>query len=188
MHKFKSALKILSAVLLVTYPLFIYIGLKYLPLFFLAPMIMLICAIRIVTLQSNIKEWLWVMRTVLVLTVILCGFALIMRSASWMLYYPVIVNIIMLCVFSYSLIKPPTMIERFARLQDPNLPDAAIRYTRKITQIWCGFFIMNGTISIVTTQLSIEYWTLYNGLMSYIFMGILLAGEWLYRKLVLKVI
>lgn len=188
MNKLKIALKILSVVLLVTYPLFIYVGLKYLPLFFLAPMIMIICVIRIVTLKTNIKEWLWVMRTVLILTIILCGLALIMRSASWMLYYPVLVSSVMLGVFSYSLIKQPSMIERFARLQDPSLPEAAVIYTRKITQIWCGFFIINGTISLVTTQLSIESWTLYNGLISYILMGILFAGEWLYRKLVLKVV
>ena len=101
MNKLKIALKILSVVLLVTYPLFIYVGLKYLPLFFLAPMIMIICVIRIVTLKTNIKEWLWVMSTVLILTIILCGLALIMRSASWMLYYPVLVSSVMLGVFSY---------------------------------------------------------------------------------------
>lgn len=188
MNKLKIALKVLSAVLLVTYPLFIYVGLKYLPLFFLAPMIMIICVIRITTLKTNVKEWLWVMRTVLILTIVLCGFALIMRSASWMLYYPVLVNSVMLGVFSYSLIKPPSMIERFARLQDPDLPQAAITYTRKITKIWCGFFMVNGTISMLSTQLSIEYWTLYNGLISYVLIGALLSGEWLYRKVVLKVV
>ena len=79
------------------------------------------------------------------------------------------------------------MIERFARLQDPNLPEVAISYTRKITKIWRVFFIVNGATSIITTQLNIEYWTLYNGFISYILMGTLLGGEWLYRKMVLKV-
>lgn len=188
MNKLKATLKILSIILLVIYPLCIYVGLQYLPLFFLAPMIMIICVIRIITLKTNIKEWLWVGRTVLILTIMLCGFALVMRSASWMLYYPVLVNCVMLGIFSYSLIKPPSMIERFARLHDPNLPQAAIIYTQKITKIWCVFFIINGLISVATTQLSIEYWTLYNGLVSYVLMGALFAGEWLYRKLVLKVV
>jgi hypothetical protein len=35
--------------------------------------------------------------------------------------YPVLVNAVLLSVFAYSLISPPSMIERFARIRKPNL-------------------------------------------------------------------
>ena len=36
--------------------------------------------------------------------------------------YPVLVNAALLGVFAYSLISPPSMIERFARIREPDLP------------------------------------------------------------------
>ena len=54
--------------------------------------------------------------------------------------------------------------------------------------IWCLFFIVNGAIALVTVLSKNQaLWTLYNGLISYLLMGTLLGGEWLYRKRVLKV-
>jgi len=93
----------------------------------------------------------------------------------------VVVNVVLLGVFGVSLWKPPSMIERFARLQTPDLPFQAIAYTRKVTWIWCGFFILNGSIATASVFANDKVWALYNGLLSYIFMGILLAGEYLVR-------
>ena len=186
MKKLAQALKILSVILLITYPLLVYMGLKYFSIYLLAPCIIIICLIRLSTLKVNIKELFWISRLILILTIALCAIALMMKSSSWILYYPVLVNIIMLSVFTYSLFKPPSMVEHFARLQTPDLPPEGIVYTRKITKIWCAFFVLNGAISLSTIQMSIEYWTLYNGLISYILIGSLLAGEWLYRKIVIE--
>jgi len=67
-------------------------------------------------------------------------------------------------------------------LQDPALPDEAIPYTRKVTIIWCGFFMLNGVLALLTTlYASDRIWALYNGLISYCLMGLLFAGEWLVR-------
>ena len=66
--------------------------------------------------------------------------------------YPLLVNTAMLAVFAASLIHPPSAIERIARLQHPDLPPAGVRYTRRITQIWCGFFIANGSIIAALAQ------------------------------------
>ena len=89
----------------------------------------------------------------------------------------------MLVLFFVSLLRPPTIIERIARFKDPNLPDAAIRYTRNVTIIWCVFFILNGGAALYTTlYTSLETWALYNGVISYVLMGLLFAGEYLVRK------
>jgi uncharacterized membrane protein len=74
------------------------------------------------------------------------------------------------------------MVERMARLTEPDLPPEAIGYTRKVTQVWCGFFVINGSIALGTAiWASPEVWTLYNGVIAYVLMGLLFGGEYLVR-------
>jgi uncharacterized membrane protein len=73
-----------------------------------------------------------------------------------------------------------------ARLQEPDLPESGVLYTRKVTLVWCAFFIMNAATALYTCFESIEIWTLYNGLISYLLAGSLFAGEWIVRQFVRK--
>ncbi len=105
---------------------------------------------------------------------------------AWLLIplqmYPVLVSAIFLSVFGYSLISPPPIIERIARLSEPDLPPSAIIYTRRVTQVWCLFFIINGSISLGTVFLaSPTVWYLYNGVVSYLLIGLLFGAEYLVR-------
>lgn len=101
----------------------------------------------------------------------------------WVLSYPVFMNALMLMVFTASLVKPPSVIERLARLRHPDLPPEGVLYTRRVTQVWCGFFAVNGAIAAWTAfAASREIWVIYNGLISYLLMGALFAGEWLFRR------
>ncbi len=96
--------------------------------------------------------------------------------------YPMLMNLAMLIAFALSLARPPSMIERFARILEPDLPEAGVRYTRTVTWIWCGFFVINGMIALWTAlEASLAVWALYNGLISYTMMGLLLGGEFLVR-------
>lgn len=105
-----------------------------------------------------------------------------------MYWYPVLVNLMMLAVFGGSLFAGQTVIERLARLQQPDLPEKAVRYTRRVTQVWGVFFIINGTLAALLARLGrYDWWAVYTGVIAYVLMGMLFAGEWLYRKLVLKV-
>ena len=113
---------------------------------------------------------------------------LVFRRHDSMYWYPVLVNLMMLAVFGGSLFAGQTVIERLARLQQPDLPEKAVRYTRRVTQVWCVFFIINGTLAALLVRLGrYDWWAVYTGVIAYVLMGILFAGEWLYRKLVLKV-
>ena len=104
-----------------------------------------------------------------------------------MYWYPVLMNGIMLMIFGISLFSKQSLIEKIARLQNPDLPENGIIYTRKITQIWCGFFIINGIIAaLLIIFKQFELWAIYTGMIAYILMGLLLGGEWLYRKKILK--
>ncbi len=112
------------------------------------------------------------------------GFLVVVSdSPIFLRFYPVCISALMLVLFFVSLLHPPTVIERFARIQNPNLPEAAVRYTRKVTIVWCIFFVCNGCAALYTALFSsLETWTLYNGAISYALMGILFAGEYLIRR------
>ncbi|WP_447594497.1 hypothetical protein [Aquipseudomonas campi] len=98
-------------------------------------------------------------------------------------WYPALLNVMLLLVFGLSLIYGPPLAERMARLHDPDLPPIAVRYTRKVTWVWALFFLANG---LVVTALNfwapLSWWTLYTGLISYLLIGLLFAGEWLTRR------
>ena len=97
--------------------------------------------------------------------------------------YPAATNLSMLLLFGLSLKFTPSMVERFARLAEPGLPPAGVLYTRRVTQVWCSFFVANGGLALYTAiNSSREVWALYNGLISYILMGILFACELFFRR------
>jgi len=104
-----------------------------------------------------------------------------------LLYYPVWINAGFLLLFGWSLFFPPSMIERFARLMEGELPPKAIAYTRKVTQVWCLFFIGNGAVAgwLAWTG-NWQWWAWYNGGIAYGLMGLLLGIEWLVRQQVKK--
>ncbi|GLQ96120.1 hypothetical protein [Dyella mobilis] len=98
-------------------------------------------------------------------------------------WYPTLISALLLCAFGLSLIYGPPLVERIARVREPDLPDAAIPYTRKVTWVWVGFFVFNGVVSAALTLWArLSLWTLYNGLIVYFIMGTLFAGEWLLRR------
>lgn len=113
----------------------------------------------------------------------LAGGAWVCEQADLFLFYPVLVNGMLLLMFAASLVKPPSVIERLARLREPDLPEAAVAYTRGVTKLWCGFFMINGGIALATAiKADMEIWTLYNGLISYVLMGALFGAEFLVRR------
>ncbi|MGR4067253.1 hypothetical protein [Billgrantia sp. C5P2] len=96
--------------------------------------------------------------------------------------YPVAVSVVMLITFLSSLWQGMPIVERLARLREPDLSPAGIRYTRRATWAWCGFFVFNGTIASWTALYAdLATWTLYNGAISYILIAMMFTGEWLLR-------
>tara|TARA_Y100001963_G_C6727294_1_gene422114 strand:+ start:39 stop:596 length:558 start_codon:yes stop_codon:yes gene_type:complete len=107
------------------------------------------------------------------------------RAEHALLYYPVWMNAGMLLLFAASLWFPPTVIERLARLMEGDLDQHAVAYTRKVTQVWCLFFLFNGAVAFATAWWGDwDIWVLYNGLISYILMGLLMFIEWQVRRVV----
>jgi len=98
-------------------------------------------------------------------------------------WYPVLLNGLLLALFGLSLKYGPPLVERLARLREPELPAVAVRYTRSVTQVWVCFFLANGlVVTALTLWAPLSWWTLYTGLISYGLIGLLFAGEWLVRQ------
>lgn len=104
-------------------------------------------------------------------------------SESLLRAYPIVVNASMLVAFGATLFGGgASMIEKFARVRRPELDASAVRYTRRVTQVWCAFFAINGTVSAAYALWgSRAQWALYNGVITYLLIGVLIAGEIAWR-------
>lgn len=130
-------------------------------------------------LGTRERLWIWSAAGTGLLAVV----ALLGNEALPLKLYPALVNAVLLVFFLVSLRHPPTVAERFARMQDPQLPPFAIAYTRRVTQVWCGFFVINGGVALATALWASDaLWALYNGLLAYLLMGLLHAAEWTVRR------
>lgn len=118
-----------------------------------------------------------------VAALIFCALLWLFDSPDLLRWYPVLINLSLLTLFGLSLKFGPPVIERIARLSEPDLPPSGVRYTRQVTWLWICFFIFNAILaSALTLWAPLAWWTLYNGLIAYMLMGLLFAGEWLVRQ------
>ena len=174
-------LKLVIGLLAVIYPLAMYFGLTYFDAKTIGPFVLAILALRFWS-KKNLRPYI-VAAFIITATVVWLS-----NSALLLKFIPVAINIFMLSIFAWSLHRPPSMIETFARrLRRDDMPQHVVDYTRKVTQVWCGFFIINGLIAAYTAMFcSLQFWTLYNGLIAYAAMGCLFVGEYGYRQIVIK--
>ena len=172
----------LLAILILAYPAVVFYGLRYLDL-------------KIVGLAAGaifVARFLLMGRrntaTTLLVTVVgvaACLLALLSNQVLFMRFVPAMINTALAGAFLLSLYRPPSMIERFARLIDPELPAEAIGYTATVTKVWIGFFVFNGSIAVYTSMFSsLEIWALYNGLIAYMLMALLFSAEYVVRTVV----
>ncbi|WP_404834284.1 hypothetical protein [Aeromonas media] len=179
---------------LLLYPLAVYWGLTHAGQTPLLLGLLLIFSLRLLPglLKGRVRlgplpEWLWLGRLLACIGLGLTLLSALFSARHWLLYYPLAVSLALLCLFGWSLTCPMSLVERLARLQDPALPPAAIGYTRRVTQVWCGFFVINGALAAFTIwHGDLALWSLYNGLISYALMGGLMGAEYLVRRRLLK--
>lgn len=121
---------------------------------------------------------------------IIFAFLCVLKEQILIYLYPCVISILFLGIFASSL-KDEAIITKIAKkqasLKGKALPEQAISYTRALTKLWCGFFVFNtfvaGYLALIDEKL---YWTLYTGVISYVLMGILFVGEFIYRKAVIE--
>ena len=126
-------------------------------------------------------------------------FCFITGKEFFLKLYPVVISATFLFVFGSTLFFEPNMIFRFATLADKSILGSSFeqqvkRYCKKVTIVWCCFFIFNGTMAVCTTFSDVFFglspeaarnvWAIYNGGISYVLMGTLFVVEFIIRKLV----
>jgi uncharacterized membrane protein len=163
----------------VLYPLYVWWAVQH-----WHPAAALLPAVAIALLKSCSRGTSTAMRGFFLLSSLVLLIAIFQQqSENAMLYYPVWVNAGMFLLFTSSLWFPPPIVERIARMMEGELDPVAIAYTRKVTQVWAGFFFINGCIAFSTAWLgNWDLWLLYNGAIAYGLMGLLMLIEWLVRR------
>lgn len=168
---------VLAAVLTLVYPLAIWFGHGAIEPRWLAGLLLLTAATRLPALKINASAR-WSAAGALVLVAV----AVASNAVLPLKLYPVLVNGALLAAFGASLVRGPSMVERLARLREPDLPPEAIAYTRRVTQAWCVFFVANGAVALGTALFATDaVWSLYTGVISYVLMGLMFGGEYLLR-------
>jgi uncharacterized membrane protein len=101
--------------------------------------------------------------------------------------YPVLLSLAAAYVFAQSLLSPPSLIERMARVRRPTVSEGLRIYCRNLTVIWVVWLVLNAAIAaVLAVHGSDRAWALWTGVLSYVLSGILLVGEMGVRRVVLR--
>jgi uncharacterized membrane protein len=175
---------VLNAVLAVSYPAAVYFGLLHWSARTLGCVLLALLLPGLwLRLRSAPRDQLWAVLKLPLALAALVGACAISGDARFVLALPVLINLALLFGFASSLRGVP-MVERFARLQNPALSPEQLRYCRTVTVIWCGFFVLNASLSAaVAVWGSLRLWSLYTGLIAYVLMGMLGGTEYVVRKI-----
>jgi len=165
--------------LLATYPFVVYFGIRVLPAGFFAVLLAVIVALRAAVIRAEERKLVLPMMLLLFAYAII---AAIVDRTEALLYYPVLVNITLCAIFILSLRGDESLLLRIARSRGIPMSEYAPGYLRRLTVVWACFFAANAMISFWTTTATLEVWTLYTGLISYMLVGMLILSEWLYRQ------
>ncbi len=174
--------RIVVGALLVAYPLLVYWGLQTFDARRVAILLLVVVALRASLIRGARRDEARRLLPILGIAGALGLLVLLSNREEFLLMNPALMSLAFLGVFAVSLVRPPSMVERFARLQDPNLPPRGVAYCRGVTKVWCAFFGANAAAALWTVwHGDLQLWTLYNGLVSYLLMGALFGAEFLVR-------
>lgn len=181
----RAASAIVSGVVFVAYPLVIYAGLSWLgPREAALLLLALLAPIVVARLRRLRSERLGTLALLPVITFALVAASAALGASGFMLAVPTVTNLLLFAFFAPTLRYGPPMIERFARMTDPDLRPAEVRWCRAWTVVWSSFFVANGAVAaLLALYAPLAWWTLHTSLVGYVLMGLLLAGEWIARKL-----
>jgi uncharacterized membrane protein len=163
------------------YPFLVYFGLAAVPPTVMVMVALGLLALRMVGWRRLASPGPWA--GIAAPTILIPAVCLVLSPELAVKAYPVAISLATALLFLASLRFPPSIVERIARISRPDLPPEAVAYTRTVTAVWAAFLIGNALVSTATALWgSLELWTLWNGLLSYLAMGVLFLGEWVVRR------
>ena len=110
--------------------------------------------------------------------------ALVLDDRRVLLLFPALASAAAAAVFATTLWSGPPLVERIARAWDGDaFVEAMTGHCRQATAAWAGLLALNaGVIASLAFTGPLGAWTLYTGVLSYLTMGALFAGEWALRR------
>jgi uncharacterized membrane protein len=184
---------IATAVLVVLYPVAIWIGLTHssarvVSLWVLALMVPGL----LVRFRRASRADLWAVTRVPLAILAIVVLGVIFDDARFVLAMPVLINAALLATFGSTLFGEHTMIERFARLQEarraktaspPPMSLAQVAHCRQATWAWTLFFLLNAAVAgALALAAPLFWWAAYSGGIAYGLMGLLFVAEYVVRQ------
>jgi uncharacterized membrane protein len=173
----------LQALLLLAYPLLVYFALDR-----MSPRAIALCTLALVAARSALfarARFVALVRVFAPVGLALAATSLVSLAWNdplWLLLAPALQNLALLAVFASSFARRETVIETLARAQVGELSPEEVTYCRRVTGLWCAFIAANAAAcAAVALAGSRELWALYTGIVAYVLLGALFAGEYVYR-------
>jgi uncharacterized membrane protein len=163
------------------YPGIVYVSRAVVPPLTFVAVALSIMGLRLATIRSP-TEQVW--RAPMIVAAITIAALAMLDAPLAVKAYPAAISLAAATVFGATLLHPPSLIERFARLREPELPLAAHSYCRKVTIVWTVWLSAN---TVIAAGLALfendKAWALWTGLVAYLFMGALFIGEIAVRRI-----
>jgi len=161
------------------YPFLVYFGLAHLRPGVFGLVLAALILVRLLNYAPAVR------RRLLLLLSLMTVYALtvaVTNSENLLRLYPVLANLMMLAIFLTSLYTETPILERLARWRGMTITQFGVPYLRNLTKIWCAFFLLTALMAAWTAlKADLATWALFNGLLVYLLMGLLLGGEYLFR-------
>ena len=97
---------------------------------------------------------------------------------------PIIIQLSLMLFFGKTLLKDkgPSLIERFASLEFPEIPPVLQRYCRHLTIMWTGFFAFNVVACVILALFApVEWWAIFTGVLIFALTAVLMIAEYIWR-------
>ena len=169
-------IKILGVLVAIAYPIAVFIALQH--NFSVRVLGLVLCGLILVTMAWRKNTWMGLFG------VLLTAQAAILNQEVFLKLYPVFMNLTVCALFAFSLKNVP-LVQQFAKKMKYEINDKLKQYARRVTIAWAVFMGINTLASLATVFMSDWVWTLYNGLISYCLIGMMMAGEYLVRRKVM---
>lgn len=174
---------VLRVVLGFAYPAIVFLALQVLEPRWVAAIVAGLLLLRLLVVSpEKVAGTLRAVRWPALAVGVVLGVSAVSNHPVALLLTPALVNLALFVSFARSLAGPENMVESLARIQVSDLTAEEVVYSRSVTQVWCGFFVLNGGIcAALALAAPLEVWALYTGFVAYLLMGALFAAEYLYR-------
>lgn len=175
-------LRKLSITLIIAYPLAAYIA-----LWLKQPLIIIGYLLSIFFLLA-IEKFLnkhWSAGIMLIIVIGVISYLIQPAYRQYLLFLPPILMLLSLFIlFAQSLLTGHTpLITRYASILGDSLNERHLRYNRNLTSVWSVFFLLMTITSILLAIFtSLEIWSFFTYVLSYLLLGCFFIIEFMFRK------